>query len=412
MINLLFSDCRYVQRVRRSLLGAHVDALATLLLEQGYSKNTVRHKISVVVDLDRWLQRKHHRLSDLNEKRAEAFLHFRGSYAVIRCGDSRTLELFIDQLRSSGAISPPSPKPRESPMGRLLRDYTDYLRQERGLSKLTIAGYVSRVRSFLYERFGNRGIRLRALCQADTNRYIQRKSITFRPATLHGLIAALRSFFRFLYLRGDIGTDLASGVPAVACWRLATIPKFLTPDEIRRLLDSCDLATIRGQRDYTVLLLLARLGLRAGELVAMTVDDINWDAGEIMVRGKGKRHDRLPLPKDVGEALATYLRHGRPACSARHVFVRLYAPHRGFASSSDISTIVRQAIDRAGLHPPCKGAHLLRHTLATHMLHRGSSLAEIGEVLRHRCLNTTEIYSKVAIEALRALAQPWPGARV
>jgi integrase/recombinase XerD len=127
---------------------------------------------------------------------------------------------------------------------------------------------------------------------------------------------------------------------------------------------------------------------------------------------KGKRHDRLPLPKDVGEALATYLRHGRPACSARHVFVRLYAPHRGFASSSDISTIVRQAIDRAGLHPPCKGAHLLRHTLATHMLHRGSSLVEIDEVLRHRCLNTTEIYSKVAIEALRALAQPWPGGRV
>ena len=139
MINLLFSDCRYLQRVRRSLLGAHVDALATLLLEQGYSKNTLRHKISVVVDLDRWLQHKHHRLSDLNE-RAEAFLHSRGSYAVIRRGDSRTLQLFIDQLRSSGALSAPSPKPRESPMGRLRREYTDYLRQERGLSKLTIAG--------------------------------------------------------------------------------------------------------------------------------------------------------------------------------------------------------------------------------------------------------------------------------
>jgi hypothetical protein len=132
MINLLFSDCRYVQRVRRSLLGV-VDALATLLLEQGYSKNTVRHKISVVVDLDRWLQRKHHRLSDLNEKRAESFLHSRGSYAAIRRGDSRALQFFIDQLRSSGVISPPSPKPRESPLGRLLREYTDYLRQERGL---------------------------------------------------------------------------------------------------------------------------------------------------------------------------------------------------------------------------------------------------------------------------------------
>jgi len=296
-------------------------------------------------------------------------------------------------------------------MEQLMCEYTHYLQRERGLSKVTIANYVSCVRTFLHERFGTRGIRLRRLGQADINGFIQQKSVVFRPTTLQGWCAALRSFFRFLHLRGDITTDLASGVPAVACWRLATIPKFLKREEVQRLLDSCDLATTRGQRDYTVLLLLARLGLRAGELVAMTLDDIDWDAGEIMVRGKGQRHDRMPLSKDVGEALATYLRHGRPVCRARQVFVRLCAPHRGFASSSDISTIVRQAINRAGLHPPCKGAHLLRHTLATELLHRGSSLVEIGEVLRHRCLNTTEIYSKVAIDALRALAQPWPGGR-
>lgn len=410
MIELFYSDRRFIQRVRGSVLGPYIDALAAQLLEQSYGRDTALHKLGLVVDLGRWLEREHHPLRKLNEPRVEAFLRSRSRHAVIQRGDGRTLRLFIDQLRERGAIPLPS-KPRQSRMERLLGDYTDYLQHERGLSKLTIAGYVPCVRTFLRERFGSRGLRLRRLGQADTNRYIQRKSLIFRPTTLHSLSAALRSFFTFLYLREDIAIDLASGVPAVACWRLATIPKFLKPEEVQRLLDSCDLATRRGQRDYTILLLLARLGLRAGELVAMTLDDIDWDVGEIMVRGKGQRHDRLPLPKDVGEAIATYLRHGRPVCPARHVFVRLCAPHRGFASSSDISTIVRQAINRAGLQPPCKGAHLLRHTLATELLRRGSSLAEIGEVLRHRCLNTTEIYSKVAIDALRALAQPWPGGR-
>jgi site-specific recombinase XerD len=182
----------------------------------------------------------------------------------------------------------------------------------------------------------------------------------------------------------------------------------LKPAEVQQLLDICDQSTIKGQRDYTILLLLARLGLRAGELVAMRLDDIHWDSGEMLVRGKGQRHDRLPIPNDVGEALATYLSDGRPHSQTRHVFVRMNAPHREFASSSDISTIVRQAIDRAGLHPPRKGAHVLRHSLATHMLQRGASLTEIGEVLRHRSPTTTELYSKVDLGALSALAQPWP----
>lgn len=202
--------------------------------------------------------------------------------------------------------------------------------------------------------------------------------------------------------------DLASAVPTVASWRLSTVPRFMKPEEIQHLLDSCDLTTTKGQRDYTIMLLLARLGLRPGELVAMRLDDINWDTAELLVRGKGQRFDRLPIFKDVGKALATYLRRGRPRCLARHVFVRLNAPHREFVSSSVISAIVRQAIDRAGLNPVCKGAHVLRHSLATNMIQKGASLTEIGVVLRHRCPSTTELYSKVALGALRELAQPWP----
>jgi site-specific recombinase XerD len=222
------------------------------------------------------------------------------------------------------------------------------------------------------------------------------------------MVTALRSFFRFLLLSAKIQVDLAACVPTVADWRLSSVPKYLAEEEIQRLLDACDRSMSTGRRDYAVLLLLARLGLRAGEVVALEIDDINWRAGEMMVRGKGLIHDRLPLLTEVGEALATYLRTARPRTRTCRVFIRMKAPHTGFAGPSTVSTIVRRALERAGLHPPTKGAHLLRHTLATTMLHQGATMAEIGEVLRHRSPNTTEIYAKVDLSGLRSLAQPWP----
>jgi site-specific recombinase XerD len=223
------------------------------------------------------------------------------------------------------------------------------------------------------------------------------------------MVGALRSFFRFLRWRGDIVIDLASTVPRVADWRLSSLPKSLPAGEVERLIMSCRQATVTGQRDYTVLLLLARLGLRAGEVVALTLDDIDWDAGELKVRGKGGREDRLPIPRDVGRAMTVYLRHGRPRdCTTRRFFVRRKAPLRGFASSVAVCTIVRRALERAGIASPRKGAHLLRHSLATEMLRKGAPLAEIGEVLRHRLVDTTAIYAKVDLVALRALAPPWP----
>ena len=303
---------------------------------------------------------------------------------------------------------PPRPKTTPSALDCALSAYTDYLQRERGLAWRTVRQYTFCVRRFLRECFGRGPLQLRHLRQADTNQHFQRQGVSLVPNTLHSLAAALRAFFTFLRWRGDIQTDLASGVPTVACWRLSTVPKFIEPAEVQRLLAGCDQNTVKGQRDYTILLLLARLGLRAGEVVAMRLEDLHWETGEMLVRGKGQLQDRLPIPADVGKALAKYLRHGRPRCSSRHVFVRLNAPHREFACPSDVSTIVRQAMDQAGLHPPCRGAHVLRHSLATHMLQRGASLAEIGEVLRHRAPTTTEHYSKVALDALRALAQPWP----
>ncbi len=223
------------------------------------------------------------------------------------------------------------------------------------------------------------------------------------------MVTAFRSFFRFLLQYGEIEVDLAASVPTVADWRLSTVPKYLTLEELQGVLDACNQGTSTGRRDYAILLLLARLGLRAGEVVALNLDDIDWRAGEITIPGKGLFHDRMPLPADVGQALAIYLRQDRPACESRQVFIRIKAPRRGFAHPSTVSTIVRRALERAGLYPAVKGAHLLRHTLATGMLRQGGTLAEIGEVLRHRVPNTTEIYAKVDFAGLSSLAQPWPG---
>jgi len=203
--------------------------------------------------------------------------------------------------------------------------------------------------------------------------------------------------------------NLSAFVPIVAIWRMSDLPQFLSPGEVERLLVSCDQSSPVGLRDYAVLLLLARLGLRAGEVVHLSLDAINWEAGEILIRGKSSREDRLPLPKDVGWALVNYLRKGRPECSSRRVFLRINAPRQGFSSSVAICDIVRRALARTRLSPQHKGAHLLRHSLATTMLRGGASLAHIGQILRHQQAQTTEIYAKVDLKALQALAQPWPG---
>jgi site-specific recombinase XerD len=411
MFNSIYSSPWLIQRLHRNLLGTHIERLAALLLEQGYPKDSTEHKLALVAAFGRWLEARRCKFTALNAEKIDAFLRARKRHRVILRGDRNTLLQLLAQMHARGDVPPPAAQ-APSPLERALQEYTDYLVQERGLAHWTVSQYQRDVRRFLIERFGGGSIRLDTLCQTDTHRHLQRRSRVVCANTLHGLIAALRVYLTFLHLRGDLHTNLAAGIPAVACWRLSTVPKYLKPAEVEQLLNSCDQSTIKGQRDYTILLLLARLGLRAGELTAMRLDDLHWDSGEMLVRGKGQRHDRLPIPREVGKALATYLRKGRPRSQSRHVFLRINAPHREFASSSDISTIVRQAVDRAGLHPPCKGAHVLRHSLATHMLQKGATMTEIGEVLRHRNPISTECYAKVDLRALSALAQSWPEERL
>jgi site-specific recombinase XerD len=294
-------------------------------------------------------------------------------------------------------------------LSQLQRHYEQHLRAERGLAPATVTKYCGVFRWFLTDRFGDGLLDLRALDVSTITTFVIRHARTMSPGLAKGMVSALRSICRFLLQRGAIDRDLAAAVPRMPDWRLATLPKYLSPEEVERLLQACDLQTAVGRRDHAILLLLARLGLRAGEIIAFELDDIQWRAGEILVRSsKRLPQDRLPLLMEVGEALATYIRRDRPSHRARRVFLCMRAPRRGFSHPSTVSTIVRRALARAGLSPSLKGAHLLRHSLATRMLRQGASLPEIGLVLRHRTVQTTEIYAKVDLTGLRALAQPWP----
>jgi site-specific recombinase XerD len=220
---------------------------------------------------------------------------------------------------------------------------------------------------------------------------------------------ALRSFLQYARYRGDITLDLAAAVPTVANWSMASIPRAIAPDHVQAVLAHCNRASAIGCRDYAILLLLARLGLRAGEIAFLELDDIDWEAATLNLRGKGGRVSRLPLPLEVGEAIAAYLRTGRPASTSRRVFLRALAPIRGFARQVTVLSVVRQAMVRAGIDPPRKGAHQFRHALACKMLRQGASLPEIGQILGHRSPQTTAIYAKVDLASLHTLALPWPG---
>ncbi len=409
MIDQFYSPGVKLSHFRCGPIAAYIDGFAGYLSTQGYATQTARLKIGLVADLSTWLGRRHLDIEDLEEERITEFLKPRNGQLALRRGDRRTLTQLLSHLRSTGEIPTPTAALSSRPLDRMTRDYAHFLVDQRGLSQATVVNYVPIARRFLETRFGVGKLSLNKLRVRDVTDFIVQGSSTDSPKRVQLNASALRSFLGFLTQKGKTTANLAASVPTVANWRLAKLPQFLEPAQVEKLLRSCNRKTRSGRRDYAVLLLLARLGLRAGEVVHLTLENINWEAGEILIRGKSAREDRLPLPPDAGRALATYLKGDRPACSCRRVFIRMTAPRQGFSSSVAVCDILRRALARADLHPPKKGVHLLRRSLATQMLRRGVSLAQIGEVLRHQLAQTTEIYAKVDLVALRALAQPWPG---
>jgi site-specific recombinase XerD len=294
-----------------------------------------------------------------------------------------------------------------TPVGDVVAAYEDWL-IDRGLAAPTVLRYVKLARRFLEERFEDAGARFVAdLVAADVLAFLLRESARVSVGSAKGRVAELRALLRFLFVRGLTPPALASAVPPVAGWHDTGLPVGLAASDVQRLLDSCDRDRAVGVRDFAILTLVARLGLRSIEVARLELGDVEWRVGEIVVRGKGRRQDRLPLPCDVGEALAAYLCDARPVTSIRQVFLMSKAPRRPIRADS-VHDVTRRACRRSGL--PVVGPHRLRHALATEMLHRGATLIEVGQVLRHRDLATTAIYAKVDVSTLRQVAQPWPGA--
>jgi site-specific recombinase XerD len=315
----------------------------------------------------------------------------------------------VDYLRRTGIVVQRDETPKADPLRDMVEDFGRYLIHDRALSQATLDGYCPRVRLFLSACFGNRQMELDTLSVRHVQEFVFEHSRDRAPKSTQLMLTALRSFLRFLFLRGKITVELAAHVPTVASWRQAEPPKWLPSEDIERVLEACDRRSACGRRDYAILSLLARIGLRAGEVVALDLGDIRWETGQISICGKGSHRKRFPLPSDVGKAIAAYLKNGRPHCDSRRVFVRSFAPYRGLARSVCVDAVVSRALRRAGLNPPLKGAHLFRHSLATSMLRHGATLTEIGQILHHANPDTTSIYAKVDIAGLRALAQPWPG---
>ena len=391
-------------------LAAHIALFAEWVSSKGYAQYTLYRYVLLASYFSRWLHQTDVRLNEVSPEHITMYLRYHALRRRITRGDAPALHQLINFLRIQGLVSDDkTPQCPSKPVDQYALAFEQYLRDECALANATIAIYVPFIRDFLTDRFGIEPVKLSRLLSDDVVTFIQHKVPGMHRQRAKLLTTALRSFFRYARARGYITLDLSAAVPAVANWSMPSIPRAISTEQVRHLLSRCGRHTAMERRDYAIILLLARLGLRASEVVKLELDDINWEAGCLHVQTKGGQQTELPLPVDAGEAIASYLQHGRPHCNSRRVFLRAKAPIRGFLGPCAISSIVRHVLERTGTSAPTKGAHQFRHGLASEMLHRGASLDEIGEVLGHRSLETTKIYIKVDIDALRTLALPWPG---
>jgi len=386
-------------------LAPYAAGFESWLRSRSYSPSAAANRLCQLDRLSRWLERRDLTAGELSDARVAEFTDSRREAGLLTWTTQQSVALPLAYLREIGAMPSPEAIVASGPLEELLADYGRYLRVERRLAEHTVRdAYLPAARLFLTGREGLDGLGLERLSAADVSLFLVAECPKRSVTGTRDLASALRSFLRYLHVAGLIEAPLQWAVPSVADLRDRTLPRGLKPPAVRKLLASCDRRRTIGRRDYAIVLLLSRLGLRRGEVAAIQLEDIDWRAGLLLVRGKGSRQDVLPLPVDVGEALVSYLRR-RPRCESRALFVRITAPLQGLAPHT-IGWIVREACTRAGL--PRVGAHRLRHTAATEMLRAGASLAEIGQVLRHREQKTTAIYAKIDRRALRALARPWP----
>lgn len=408
MLTSYFRVTYPVTRLRGALAGRFVDGFAQHLEEAGFKPATIREYLRVVHHLSAWTEGRGDSLENLDDGSMEAFgRHLR---RCCRCLTGRKVRkngravargrVFLTYLRALGVVESAevdSRRPAERP---LLDSFRRFMVEHRGLAESTTNMYLRIIANFLDMTDGD-------ISRVNAGK-VRAFVLDYKHRQLKNVAAALRAFLRYLIAEGRCPAALEGAIPKVASWRLATLPRYLPASDVERIIAACDPSTPTGCRDRAIVLLLARLGLRAGDVMGLGLSDIDWQDASLLVSGKGRREVRLPLPQEVGDAIMAYLEHGRRPVGVTQVFLRTQAPIRPFADSSVVSGIVARAIRRAGVTARFRGAHVLRHSAATQMLRQGASLDDIGAVLRHASLESTAHYAKVDVALLRMVAQPWP----
>ncbi|MCR6478417.1 site-specific integrase [Variovorax sp. ZS18.2.2] len=403
------SRSRLFRRLRSGTHGRLIELYAARLVEIGLARPGTWRSLNVVGNLLAWMAIHRVKLSKLNEPMVERYLRHHGAKQTIHLDDRAALKRWLSTLRAAGAIAQ-APVSTKTLQEQVFAGFGDYLRIERGLTAKTIAHHQPAIRRFLSEVCPAGASDLGKIKQDEVIRYVECHAQDWSPKSAQLMCWSLRAFLRYLHHTGLNPHALAGCVPSIRHWNLVGLPTYLSAAQVQKALDGCDRASAVGRRDFAILMMLSRLGLRADEVATLTLDDIDWRAGEMLVRAKGRQRARMPIASDVGAAIVAYLQEGRPKSSCRQLFLRSLAPHTGFASASAITMIAKTALERAGIQGYAhQGAHIFRHSLATELLRAGATLSEIGHVLRHKSHDTTRIYAKVDIEALRTLSLPWPG---
>jgi site-specific recombinase XerD len=409
MLEQIFKSHFKIQKFRGSQGWDLLEGFAEYLIQAGYSKKTARWYIRTAEHFIYWSGEEGLPVRSFTLKLIERFDRHLN---VCNCPDYDHTEpqrvlfgvrLFLKRLDEVGKVSITNQLTAEDPI--LLTTFYHWMRKNRGTTDSTLFSYSRAIKPFL-KRFGDNPD---LFDPKSLRQFVLEKSQQSGWSAVKNCTAALRMFLRFLIAEGKCSADLLGAIPTIAHWRLSSLPRYLKEAEVEKIISSCDINTPSGKRNRAILLLLVRLGLRAGDIVNLRLGDIDWKNSTVQVSGKGRHVDRLPLTQEVGIALVDYLKNVRPAIDTDAVFVRLNAPLRAFTSHTAISILVARAMRRAGVSCQCRGAaHILRHSVATSMLRNGATLQEIASLLRHRSIETTQIYAKVDVATLQKIAQPWP----
>ena len=396
-------------------LSGSADAYVQHLLDGGYASATIQMYLESVAHFARWLTKRRIHLAELNEVVVRRFLerHLPACRCARRCQRGRhiiraALVRLLELLRASGQITPKrSLDP--APIAEELCNFEHYLKNVCGLSPTTRLRRLKLLRAFLLDRFGSGCVRLSTLNARDVAGYVAKCAADWAPSSKKQLASTLRSYFRFKALSGERTESLSVAIPRIAQWRVASLPKSVSGAEIAKLLNTFDRSSATGRRDYAITRCFVDLGLRTAEIARLRLEDVDWREGTLRIRGKGRRIDVLPLPQVTGIAIVDYLRNGRPATTSRALFIRHRPPLATSVTASIVRNAVRYAAKRCGLERCLNGPYPIRHSVAKRLLQSGATLKQIADVLRHRCLDTTTIYTKIDFPALARVALPWPG---